>query len=125
MQVKLLVSAKVGGEWKKPGAVVELLDDEARRLFRLEAAQRPSVIEVGSSSDTYTREDVDDMIEKLIEVEGVDNKLVGDLIDAGFTDVELLMNAEVNDLCQIKGIGKRTAERIIDSAAELAKLSDE
>lgn len=121
MQVKLLVSAKVDGEWKKPGAVVDLPDDEAKRMFRLNAAQRPSKVEVGNNSDTYTREEVDGIIEKLIEVEGIDDKLVGDLIDAGYTDVELLMNAEVADLCAIKGIGKKTAEKIIQSAGELAE----
>ena len=54
----------------------------------------------------------------LEEVKGVGKKQ-DVLIEAGIDSVEKLANASVEDLTQLKGIGKATAEKFISSAKEL------
>ncbi len=113
MQVKLKVSAKIDGAWKKPGSVVELDDVEASGMIGKKQAERTGSPSVGSGAGA------DDMIEDLISVDGIDDKLVGDLIDAGYTSIDKLSDARAEDLVAIRGIGAKTAEKIIDSAIDI------
>lgn len=115
MLVKLSVSAKVKGEWKSPNALIDLDENEARDLIRNKQAIDPKLLDIGKKRANVT----DEMIEELISVEGVDDKLVGDLIDAGFDSVDKLSDAAEADLVAIKGIGQKTAEKIIASAIDL------
>ncbi len=54
----------------------------------------------------------------LEDVKGVGKKQ-DVLIEAGIDSVEKLANANVEDLVQLKGIGKATAEKFVKSAKEL------
>ncbi len=55
---------------------------------------------------------------KLEDVKGLGKK-VDTLKEAGINSVEKLASSKVEDLTELKGIGKATAEKIIDSAKEL------
>lgn len=120
MLVKLKVSAKVDGEWKNPGSLVELPADEAKRMFRLKAADRPSQVDLPANSNTYSAEEMDEMISALTEIDGISEKLVGDVIEAGYITVKSIAEASDADLVAIKGIGQSTALRMIESAEGLS-----
>ncbi len=47
------------------------------------------------------------------------------LIEAGIDSVEKLANASVEDLIQLKGVGKATAEKFVSSAKKLLSESKE
>ncbi|GAH66773.1 unnamed protein product, partial [marine sediment metagenome] len=55
---------------------------------------------------------------KLEDVKGVGKKQEV-LIEAGIDTVEKLANANVDDLTQLKGIGKATAEKFVSNAKVL------
>ena len=59
---------------------------------------------------------------KLEDVKGLGKK-VDTLKDAGIDSVEKLANSKVEDLVDLKGIGKATAEKLVESAKELLKGS--
>jgi N utilization substance protein A len=55
-------------------------------------------------------------IKELERLEGLSDKTIEVLMQAGFTDVEKLQTLSVDDLTTLPGIGPKTAERIILSA---------
>ena len=123
MLIKLIVSTKVSdGTWKNPGAVIELDDVEAKRMLKLGAATRPSSSELGSDNTTFSAEEMDDMISALTDIDGVSEKLVGDMIEAGFTSVKEVAKGSVGELVAIKGIGGSTAQKMIESAEGLLDI---
>ncbi len=58
------------------------------------------------------------MSQKLEDIKGLGKK-VDILKEAGIDSVEKLANSKLEDLIELKGIGKSTAEKIIESAKEL------
>lgn len=52
-------------------------------------------------------------------IEGISEKLMQALFDAGFTTIELLKSAKKEDLTKIKGIGEKKAEKIIEEINKL------
>ncbi|MCM8782314.1 MAG: helix-hairpin-helix domain-containing protein, partial [Candidatus Omnitrophica bacterium] len=52
----------------------------------------------------------------IAELDGVGKKIMATLIKAGFDTIEKIKNATVEDLVRLEGIGKKTAEKIINSA---------
>jgi peptidylprolyl isomerase len=61
---------------------------------------------------------------KLDDVKGLGKKQEV-LLEAGIDSVEKLANADVDDLTQLKGIGKATAEKFVNNAKELLGESKE
>ena len=59
---------------------------------------------------------------KLENVKGLGKK-VDTLKEAGIDSVEKLANSDIEVLTELKGIGKATAEKIIDNAKDLLKSS--
>ncbi|MDO8581046.1 MAG: transcription termination factor NusA, partial [Candidatus Omnitrophota bacterium] len=57
----------------------------------------------------------------LNELEGVGKKLVGELEKAGFKTLKDIAQAAIEDLTQIKGLGKIKAKKIIGQAKSLVK----
>lgn len=55
----------------------------------------------------------------LSELPGVGEKTVEALQEAGFTTVDDVRNASVEDLCKAKGVGEKKAEKIIEAAKAL------
>ncbi|MFH1867341.1 MAG: transcription termination factor NusA [Candidatus Omnitrophota bacterium] len=53
------------------------------------------------------------------ELPGVGKKILEALKEAGFNAVDDITNVELKDLLKVKGIGKKTAEKIYDAAKEL------
>lgn len=117
MLIKLKVSAQVGGVWKKPGVLVTIDDVEAMEMIQKKQAENANPI--GALSSGKDEPSMDHIIEELISIDGIDDKLVGDLIDAGYTSVDKLSDAKAEALVGIKGIGQKTAEKIIDSAIDI------
>jgi peptidylprolyl isomerase len=60
---------------------------------------------------------------KLEDVKGLSKK-AEDLKEVGIDSVEKLANSKVEDLIDIKGIGKATAQKIIENAKELLKTEE-
>jgi peptidylprolyl isomerase len=60
---------------------------------------------------------------KLEDVKGLGKK-VDTLKEAGIDSVEKLANSKIEDLTNLKGIGKTTAEKMVESAKELLGSSD-
>ncbi len=53
------------------------------------------------------------------DLPGVGAKVEGILNEAGFKEIEDIAKAKLEDLIEIKGVGKKTAEKILESAKEL------
>ena len=60
-----------------------------------------------------------------ISLEGVGEKVLGALIEAGFDTLEKIKEATVEQLTEIKGIGEKKAEKIIAAAKERLSKTDE
>ena len=58
-------------------------------------------------------------------LDGVGEKVLDALIDAGFDSLEKIRGASVDRLTQIKGIGAKKAEKIIEAAKERLSKTDE
>ena len=56
-----------------------------------------------------------------IEDLGISEKALLSLKEAGFNSVEGLMKADINDLLNVKGIGEKTAQKIVDKVKKAAK----
>jgi hypothetical protein len=122
MLIKLKVSAKVSdGAWESPGAIIELDDLEAKRLFKIGAAERPNQIELGSDSTTYSAEEMDDIISALTDIDGISEKLVGDLIEVGLVTINDIAECSLEELVVIKGVGASTALKMIESAKSIMR----
>ncbi|MFX1378343.1 MAG: helix-hairpin-helix domain-containing protein [Promethearchaeota archaeon] len=61
---------------------------------------------------------------KLEDVKGLGKK-VDTLKEAGIDSVEKLANSKIEELVELKGIGKATAEKMVESAKELLKNSQD
>ncbi|MDR3195652.1 MAG: transcription termination factor NusA [Endomicrobium sp.] len=60
--------------------------------------------------------------ESLSELEGLSGKTIETLVNSGFTNIEKLSSLNAEDLTTLPGIGKKTAEKIIEAAKKsLAK----
>jgi len=57
----------------------------------------------------------------IADLTGVGAKLIGQLTEAGFDMLEKISEASVEDLTQIKGLGKVKAEKMIKEASDLLK----
>lgn len=115
MKIKLSkpVYFKAGIE-TKIGTVVEADKKEAVRLIALEAAtpvdEKEPVVEDVTEAKVDTKE--------LLEVKGITKKNIEALVAAGFNTIKSLQGATAEQLTQIKGISKTTAETIKKDAAD-------
>lgn len=79
---------------------------------------------IGWDLDIRTREEIIKEKEEVkktraeLHLEGIGEKLLDALIEAGLDSVEKLQKATVEQLTQIKGIGEKKAEKIIEAAKE-------
>lgn len=58
----------------------------------------------------------DDALKQLMELEGVGKAKAKSLYDAGFKDINSIKKASIDEIADIKGIGKKLANRIKTSA---------
>ncbi|MDR0618028.1 MAG: transcription termination factor NusA [Endomicrobium sp.] len=59
---------------------------------------------------------VENKIQTLEKLEGLSEKVIQVLVNAGFTDIEKLSSFTVKDLTTLPGIGQKTADKIIEAA---------
>jgi len=130
MRIMLLVSVKDGDGWHTPGSVIDLDSEEAKSLILRKMAEAidEKVIsvdkdsensDVNEDSEELSTEDIRELVEKLIEIDGVNEELAFRLVEAGFQSIESIAKAERDDLMKIKGIGSRNVNRIQNSAEDI------
>lgn len=61
----------------------------------------------------------DSVVSALCDIEGISTDLAEKLIDAGFTSVNDVYNADAEALCVVKGIGEKLVKTIQESASAL------
>ena len=93
--------------------------------FKLKTVDIPesAVFETETTENT----DKDESLHYLIDIEGIDEKLLKLLVDAGFETAEKVLSDETkfDDLTDIKGIGEATANKLIELCEEATKVEDE
>ncbi len=124
MEVKLLQDVVYGDDDGKQstfkgGKLATFPVDVAKDLLQRRVATRPSKLEVGEETNTFTLEEKEDAVEKLIEITGINNELADLLFENGFTSVALVAEAKVKDLVALPGIGNKSAPKIIESAQDI------
>ena len=80
-------------------------------------------LDVTSESD-YNRE-LKEAYDSLLDLNGVGEKTALNLYQAGYRSAEDVSKATVNDMVHIKDIGEEKAKKIIESAVENVKRSEE
>lgn len=70
------------------------------------------------------KEKVEEVVAEF-KIAGVGEKTQGLLKEAGFTTVEQIANASVEDLVKIKGVGEKKAQNLIKEAKKIAKKTKE
>lgn len=119
MRIRILKSVKHDSSWIEPGTIMDMEDKNARRLILNKAAEELTDSIVDENDDEVSDNELKVIVDKLIEIDGVNNELAYRLVEAGYGDLESIANAEVKELVKIKGIGAKNAKIIIDSAEEL------
>lgn len=71
---------------------------------------------VGWEIDVRSYEGIEEEIKRIMELKSVGKKIASVLVEAGLSKLELLANAHSDALSQLKGIGKKKAEKIIAEA---------
>ena len=79
--------------------------------WELDIRTRPELKE-----ETISKEE-----QSIANIHGVGEKILSTLVEAGFSTLESLVNADVDTLSEIKGVGVKKAEKIIKEAKNLLK----
>ena len=128
MRVRVIRSVKVDGSWISPGTIREFENTEAQRLIRLRAVEMleitssvpvNEIAEDDSNDETYTDEELAIIAKDLCKIDGVTNDIAYRLIEYGYTDAMLVMEANATDLLKIKGIGNKNVNKIQESAEDV------
>ena len=69
-----------------------------------------------AKEEVHTKEE-----QSIADIRGVGEKILSTLVEAGFSTLESLANANVEALSEIKGVGTKKAEKIIKEAKNLLK----
>lgn len=120
-KIRLLHTVKKDGEWFEPGSVLEFPAKDANELIlggHAEMHEDTPIPSIGDESD-LTQFEQESILEKLGEIEGVNDDLALRLFHAGFETVQQVAEADAEDLVMIKGIGARSVEKIQDSAGDI------
>ncbi|MBP7215774.1 MAG: transcription termination/antitermination protein NusA [Candidatus Omnitrophica bacterium] len=92
--------------------------EESKAKKEAEAAMSPESTEAGEQEVAAAATD-----SALTQLSGVGEKIVSALSEAGFTSIETIAKANIEDLVKVKGIGEKKAEKIIKEAKKIAKKS--
>ncbi len=120
-----IATIKIDVEQKKAEVIVE--DDQLSLAIgrhgqnvKLASKLVGFEIDIRSNSDASDKKKAkEESALSITDLPGVGEKAEGLLIKAGFKEIEDIANAKFEDLISIKGIGKKTAEKILESAKEL------
>lgn len=139
VEVRAKNTIKLDGAYHKPGDIVEVPEELARQLVLISGAAEyvgkapapPSAPEAPESPDSSEEPqesnaplNIPEAIDELMNVEGVSKGVAQKLIDEGITSIVMLKEKTVEDLSAIKGIGKKTAKKIVKDAAQF-EISEE
>lgn len=123
MQVETVNMIKAGGEYLAPGSIVELDQDEAVSLLEAgvvkeigEPVEEEEPDEPENESGSESGDDDLSPVEELCNVKGINEELAEALVEKGIDSIAALQKVNKNVLVEIPGIGKVTAERIIEDA---------
>lgn len=126
MVVRLLNKIQNGDGEFPAGSVLEIDDAEATRLVKLKAAISLEDDDDDEEFEVHQLEDSDEEpITGLKEIPGIKEETIESLNDEGIYSVQDLAEKRVEDLILIKGIGVKTAERLIEAAEELLEEEEE
>jgi DNA-directed RNA polymerase alpha subunit len=134
VKIKLTGPVKIGKNWYDSGRVVKVNRSDAADIIL------NHVGEFTDPEDSFVKDDLKDLrinpsnpdankrqklreeiISELCNVDGISTEIAENLIDSGFTSINDVFNAEEEELIKIKGIGKKSAPKIIESAGDLAE----
>lgn len=130
VSVKALVSIKYNGKWRTPFTPSAIFDmDEEMAKVQKECghieyaseqdAQEAKVeAKVEAKEIAETQAEEQEIVEELMEVDGVNEELAKGLIGLGINGIGDLQKSDVGTLSRIKGVGKKTAQDLLDAAAE-------
>lgn len=130
MDVMLLKTVKAGGTYHSPGSVLSVDTDEAKRLVKLGVAEyiqerseegpEENVNEAEAENGGLDEGDEADALKELLQVDGMKKEFAEALIEKGIDTISQLqsMNADGLKALSIKGLGRRTAETIIEDASQ-------
>lgn len=126
MKIRLLVLVKDGKTWYEPGSILERSDEEANSLIFQRAAEAlvdTPIINVAegevASVKEVSEEDLSEMAEELMKVDGITREIAYRLIEVGFQTVQAVAEARPEDLQEIKGLSKKKIATIQESAEDL------
>lgn len=80
---------------------------------------------VGWEIDVRSRETMEESEKVILQLKSVGSKIAAVLVDAGYANVQMLANTTVERLSELKGIGKKKAEQIIEEAKKAIRVIEE
>jgi N utilization substance protein A len=80
---------------------------------------------VGWEIDVRSREIIEEEIKAIVKLKSIGKKIAEVLVKAGYRSVEMLADADVAELSQLKGIGEKKAARIVEEAKKKTEKKDE
>ncbi len=119
----------------KPAVVSQIeLDRESKRARVLVAEDQLSIAIgkrgqnvrlasqlVGWEIDVRSRQAQEEQFKQILGLSSVGKKIASILMEAGYEGIEKIAQADVERLCQLKGIGKKKAAQIIAEANKIIK----
>lgn len=129
MLIRLIRSMKNTTGSFLPGQILDLDDEEAKYLVLRKAAveidiadqpeTNPEEDDTGEDENMLTEDEIAKIREEFKHIVGASDTIIDVLIEEGYQSLQSIANAEVDELIALKGIGKSTAIKIIDSANKL------
>ena len=126
IEVKCVKPLKINGVWYKPGSIATVSTKEVGRLTLLQAIE---VVKVDSNTISKSIDEAiknpESIIEELNSIPNVSDDVAKLLYQEGYKSIVDVYEARPEELQKIKGVGKKLAKKIIDSAEQLIDLQED
>lgn len=122
MKVQLLRSVKDGSGWHESGAIIDYEDQLAKKLIRQHVAAALATPAIGESvfvNEASADADDTERLEQLMTIDGVSSDIASKLLSAGLRTVQDVAEAQLETLTAIKGISRKLATKIRESADDI------
>lgn len=122
MKVQLLRSVKDDSGWHESGAIIDYEDQLAKKLIRQHVAVAISTPAIGESAfvnEVSMVADDTERLEQLMTIDGVSSDIASKLLSAGLRTVQDVAEAQLETLTAIKGVSKKLANKIRESADDV------
>lgn len=127
-KIKLTKPAKIGGRWYKPsecvkvdkGIATDIISNKGGEFTDPDESFMPQKQTYVNPLNPGSKKTIDHatIVSNLCDIDGISTDIAESLLEAGYTSITDIYDAEVEDLIKVKGIGKKSAEKIIDSACD-------